>query len=135
MERVTELAIDTPDSGWLTDKAWDILLTPGERAALMQKVREDLIPALEDGYWDDDEKEPGYDPVENSLNEYRKAFEKEGDHQAAAAFAEAARQRAELPERDYHRDDAEQGYRRPITGTRLAPPPDVSRSIFDDIDE
>lgn len=135
VERVTELAIDTPDSGWLTDKAWDILLTPRDRAVLMRKVREDLIPALEYTDWDQDDKESGHDPVEDSLNKYKEAFEKEGDHQAAAAFAEAARMRAEVPEKYYDYDDAGQGYRRPLTGTRLAPPSDTGRSIFDDIDQ
>lgn len=60
---------------------------------------------------------------------------KEGDREAAAAFAEAVRRRAELPTVDYDYDDVGQGYRRPITGTRLASPPDSGRSIFDDIDE
>jgi hypothetical protein len=136
VERVTHLAVKTPDSGWLTINAWEILLTPGERAALMQKVREDLIPAMEDAWWLlTDEKESGYDPIGRSLSAYREAFEKEGDYETAAAFAEAARRRAEVPERHYDDDDVEQGYRQPITGTRLAPPPDSGRSIFDDLDE
>jgi hypothetical protein len=47
VERMAEFAIEGPDSGWLTDYAGKILLTPGERAALMQKVREDPVPAWE----------------------------------------------------------------------------------------
>ena len=133
VERVAELAIDTPDSGWLTDNAWRILLTAAERAALMRKVREDLVPAL--GYSLDDEKESGYDPIEQPLNRYKEEFERDGDHEAAAAFAEAARMRAELLENDFDYDDIGHGYRRPMTGTTLAPPLHGGRSIFDDVDE
>jgi hypothetical protein len=135
VECVTDLAINTPDSGWLTGSAWKVLLTPGERVALMQAVREDLVPTLEDTYWDDDEKEPGHDSTEESLNDYRKAFEEEGDHETAAVFALATRRRAARPEKYYDYDGDGSGYRRPITHARLTPPGDSDRSIFDDIDQ
>jgi hypothetical protein len=137
VEHVAELAIETPDGGWLTGKAWEILLTPGERAALMQKVREDLIPGIGNADWllDDEHKIPDDDPVERTLRIYMDAFEKEGDYQTVAILAEALRVRAGVPVRYYDYDDDEQGYSEPLTSTRLAPPPDSGRSIFDDIDE
>jgi len=136
VERVAELAVGTPDSGWLTDSAWEILLTAGERAALMQKVREELVPNLEDSYYLlEDEREPGYDPIGRSLDGYEKAFEKEGDRVTAEVFAEAARRRASVPEKDWDYDYPGEEYHRPISGTSLAPPADSGRSVFDDIDQ
>jgi hypothetical protein len=131
VERVAELAIVTPDSGWVRDDAWKILLTAHERATLMERVRTELVYQLE--YLLPEEREPGYDPVETSLRGYKEAFESEGDHETARAFAEALRMYSELPEKsyDYPDDDVD---RRPLSGTRLAPPPDTGRSIFDDID-
>jgi hypothetical protein len=131
VERVAELAIVTPDSGWVRDDAWKILLTAHERATLMERVRTELVYQLE--YLLPEEREPGYDPVKTSLRGYKEAFESEGDHETARAFAEALRMYSELPEKsyDYPDDDAD---RRPLSGTRLAPPPDTGRSIFDDID-
>ena len=131
VERVAELAIVTPDSGWVRDDAWKILLTAHERATLMERVRTELVYQLE--YLLPEERESGYDPVETSLQGYKEAFESEGDHETARAFAEALRTYSELPEKnyDYLDDDVD---RRPLSGTRLAPPPDVGRSIFDDID-
>lgn len=135
VECVTDLAINTPDSGWLTDSAWKVLLTPSERVTLMQTVREELVPTLEDIYWSDDEKQPGHDPIEESLNDYKEAFEKEGDHETAAVFELAARRRADQPEKHYDHDGPGSGYRRTITRARLTPPTDIGRSIFDDIDQ
>ena len=132
VERVTELAIETPDSGWLTDDIWKFLLTPGERAALMQKVREELVPALPEIWLNVEE---GDGAIEESLDTYREEFEKEGDHEIAAAFEQAARQCAERAALPYDDEDAGQVYRQPIASTRLAPPPDRGRSIFDDIGE
>jgi bifunctional DNA-binding transcriptional regulator/antitoxin component of YhaV-PrlF toxin-antitoxin module len=89
VERVAELAIVTPDSGWVRDDAWKILLTAHERATLMERVRTELVYQLE--YLLPEEREPGYDPVKTSLRGYKEAFESEGDHETARAFAEALR--------------------------------------------
>lgn len=138
VERVAELAIDIPDSGWTTGSAWEALLTPRERSALMQRVREELVPYLEDSYWLSEEKESDYDPIQDSLDGYKEAFERDGDRGTAQAFEIAARRRAEQPAKDeYYVDDDDRGggYRRPIASSRLAPPPASGRSIFDDIDQ
>jgi hypothetical protein len=133
--RTAEFAIEIPDSGWTTAGAWETLLTPSERTALMQRVREDLVPYLDDADPFGDEKEPGYDPIQDSLDGYKEAFEREGDHETAQVVEIAARRRAEQPPNGYYDDDSGGGYQRPITSTRLAPPPASDRSIFDDIDE
>jgi hypothetical protein len=131
VERVAELAVVTPDSGWLRDDAWTILLTANERARLLETVRTELVDQLE--YLLPEERESGYDPVERSLQGYKEAFESDGDHETARVFAEALRMYSELPEKDYNYpdDDVDRG---PLNSTGLAPPPDAGRSIFDDID-
>ena len=131
VERVADLAIATPDSGWVRDDAWKVLLTARERETLMERVRTELVYQLEDLL--PEERESGYNPVERSLQGYKEAFESEGDFETARAFSEALRMYCELPKGsyDYPDDDVD---RRPLSGTRLAPPPDASRSIFDDID-
>jgi hypothetical protein len=134
VDRMAGLAVSTPDDGWLDGSAWEILLTPGDRARLMDKVRTDLVPRLEtlDGIGDG-ERDPDDDPVESALSGYRRAFEREGDFEAAQAFEDACDAYSQLPPKS--REDEDYEARSPLTGTRLAPLPDTGRSIFDDIDE
>jgi hypothetical protein len=135
VERVAELAVETPDADWLTETAWRILLTAGDRAALLQRVREELVPNLEDiDHWDD-EGEPGFDPIGYYLNRYEHAFEEAGDHGTAKAFAKAARERASKPTRDDDDDYDDAEYAASAVDTRLVPPASSGRSIFDDIDQ
>jgi hypothetical protein len=137
VQRMAGLAIGTPDSGWLAGYAWRVLLEPHERAALMQRVREDLAPGLDDSvYHLSDGRQPHYDPIEESLNDHRETFDKDGDHETAAIFAAAARKYEALPVTDD--DDGyteEPEFRSKTEDTRLASPLDTGRSIFDDIDE
>jgi hypothetical protein len=129
------LHLKTPDADWLTETAWRILLTAGDRAALLQRVREELVPNLEDiDHWDD-EGEPGFDPIGYCLNRYEHAFKEAGDHATAEAFAKAARERASKPTRDDDDDYEDAGYTASATDTRLVPPASSGRSIFDDIDQ
>ena len=133
VEQVTDLAVGTPDSGWLKGGAWEVLLKPHERALIMERVRTKVVKQLEyDLDWFGEGREAGYDPVMSALRGYEEAFRGEGDHETARAFAEALRRYSELPERVY--DDDDRLDRRPLTGSRLAPPPSASRSMFDDID-
>ncbi|MCW2930390.1 MAG: hypothetical protein JWM19_1352 [Actinomycetia bacterium] len=138
VHRMAALAIETPDSGWLAGYAWKVLLEPHERAALLRRVREDLAPGLGDNVcYLSDGRQPGYDPIEQSLSDYEEAFEKDGDHETAALFAAAARKYAAQPVVI----DGDDGWdilpesRREIGDARLGPPVDTGRSIFDDIDQ
>ena len=133
VEQVTDLAVETPDSGWLKGDAWKVLLRPHERVLIMERVRTELVGQLEyDIDWLGEGRELGYDPVVSALRGYEEAFQNEGDHETARAFAEVLRRYSELPERFY--DDDDRLDRRPLTGSRLAPPPSTGRSMFDDID-
>jgi hypothetical protein len=133
VDRMTDLAVDTPDDGWINGSAWKILLTPADRAMLFDKVRTELVPRLNTGCAWGDEREPDDDPVENALVGYEMAFEDEGDVETAQAFAEARDAYSQLPIK-VREDYLEMEDRLPLAGTRPAPAPDTSRSIFDDID-
>jgi hypothetical protein len=138
VHRMAGLAIETPDSGWLAGYAWKVLLEPHERAALMRRVREDLAPDLDyNVHYLSDGRKPGGDPIEESLNDYEEAFEKDGDHETAAIFAAAARKYAAQPVVI----DGDDGWdilpvsRRETGDARPGLPVGTGRSIFDDIDQ
>ena len=134
VERMARLAVTTPDDGSIKGSAWKILLTPGDHARLMEKVRTDLVPGLETGEgWGDDERDEDDDPVESALFGYERAFEEEGDSETAQAFAEARDMYSQLPTKT-HEEYTDWEDRAPLTGARLAPAPNTGRSIFDDID-
>lgn len=131
VKRMAHLAVETSDSGWIHLPAWEVLLTPGNRAQLMDTVRNMLVPRLSTGKgWLPEEREED-DPVERSLFDYQRAFEDAGDAETGSAFAEALDEFRELPihpSEDYEPDD--DWYDR----GPLAPQPKSDRSIFDDID-
>lgn len=132
VERMAHLAVTTPDDGWLSDSAWKILLTPDDRAMLMEKVRTELVPRLAtDDAWDCYERDPDDDPVEHALLGYKWAFENVSDFETAQAFADAYEMHSQLPAMT--REDDSDWIRGPLTDRKLAPPPDTGRSIFDDI--
>lgn len=141
VEHMTALAVGTPDAGWLHAPAWQVLLSPAERARLMDTVRTDLVPRF--GTDDDPlpgEREEDQDPFEAALIDYREAFKDAGDLQTAAAFDDAIDAFREAPtaSREHHEDyrpDPDHG-RSDWTGYRsaLASRPTAERSIFDDVD-
>ena len=134
VDRMADLAVSTPDEGWLDLSDWKILLTPGDRARLMDKVCTDLVPRLEtlDGI-DDRETDPDDDHIESALLGYSRAFERESDFETAQAFERAWDNYSQLVAEDRVDDDYQ--VRSPLTSTRLAPPPNTGRSIFDDIEK
>jgi hypothetical protein len=98
VEQMTRLAIGTPDAGWLHIPAWQILLKPPERARLIERVRQELVPQF--GTDQDPipaEREEHEDPFERALYDYQQAFEEAGDAQTAAAFAAALEAFLEQP--------------------------------------
>jgi hypothetical protein len=131
VERMAELAVLTPDSGWLDADEWSILLTPGERASLMETVRRELVPQLLDVI-DEDGGTPSYDPVRDSLEDYEKAFSAEGDHETAAEFAWAASRRNE--ELDGRPNGSYVPNRSRLAAANDVSSPGSGRNIFDDID-
>jgi hypothetical protein len=128
---MAELAVLTPDGGWLDADEWNILLTPGERASLMETVRRELVPQLLDVI-DEAGGTPSYDPLRDSLEDYEKAFRAEGDHETAAEFAWAARRRDE--ELDGRPNGTYVPSRSPLAAANEGLPHGAGRNIFDDID-
>ena len=107
VEHMTALAVGTPDAGWLHAPAWQVLLSPAERARLMDTVRTDLVPRF--GTDDDPlpgEREEDQDPFEAALTDYREAFKDAGDLQTAAAFDDAIDAFREAPtaSREHYED-------------------------------
>jgi hypothetical protein len=133
IERMAHLAVHTPDDGWINGSAWKILLTPADRAILFDKVRTELVPRLDTGEAWGDERDGDDDPVDSTLFGYEMAFEDEGDAETAQAFAEARDAYSQLPIKAGE-DYLEMEDRLPLANTRVAPAPNTSRSIFDDID-
>jgi hypothetical protein len=134
VDRMAYLAVTTPDDGWLDGAAWKTLLTPDDRAMLLDKVRIDLVPRLEtlDGVGDG-ERDPDDDPVESALFGYQRFFEKEGDYETAEAFDWARDAYSQLPTAEREDDNFQDSS--PVGSRKLAPLPDTARSIFDDIDQ
>ena len=135
VERMADLAVNTPDHGWIRGSDWKILLTSGDRAMLFGKVRTELVPRLDTGEAWGDERDGDDDPVDDALFGYQMAFEDEGDLETAQAFEAARDAYAQLPikaREDY--PEPRSGARAPLASTKLAPAPNMSRSIFDDID-
>ena len=130
VERMAVLAVRTPDDGWLKGPDWEILLTASDRAMLMDRVRTDLVPQLDDV--GDGEREADDDPIDNTLFWYERAFREAGDDETADAFELARDGYQRLPVRQSEEYDEQ--YRSPLTRPGLAPEPDAGRSIFDDID-
>jgi hypothetical protein len=121
------LAVDVPDAAWLRDPAWEVPLTGTEREALLQHVKDVLVPALPDtvSYWDVDSSvapEDAYDALKTEITTYREAFQHDPD--TAAAFdgaledtSQAIRSLEEDPERAY------QAYPAESSATARAGPP------------
>jgi len=94
---MADLAVNTPDHGWIRGSDWKILLTSGDRAMLFGKVRTELVPRLDTGEAWGDERDGDDDPVDDALFGYQMAFEDEGDLETAQAFEAARDAYAQLP--------------------------------------
>ncbi|MEU4323430.1 hypothetical protein AB0F85_32075 [Nocardia fluminea] len=95
VDGVGDLAVEIPDSGWLTDRNLLSLISDEERVALLNRVREELMPELNvtvnDWYFNEqgDSAEEYYGPLLEALVEYQDEFSKRGDGGAARAFSRA----------------------------------------------
>ncbi|CAL9327334.1 hypothetical protein [Streptomyces sp. SudanB52_2052] len=140
LTRVAELAVDTPDAGWLRRAEWKILLTDIDRNQLIEQVRRKLIPNLqhtlqewEYNYDSSDDPQDYYGQLEKELSTYKRAFET--DDQAAAALDRALAEVQRLIESEYENRDPERsdGYTRERQGSTNWTF-SHGRSVFDDVD-
>ena len=133
VDRLAELVAVTPDSSWVRDWGWDKLLTPRDRAKLLDRVRTEFASGLDndDRWFGRETRSSVFDPVEEVLSGYRDAFADAGDHVTSRAFGDALDRHLRLPE-DYE----DYGWAsESLAREPLAPSPDANRSIFDDIDD
>jgi len=135
---IRELAVETPDSGFLKKDISD-MFTPSELSDILEHVRLTLLPDLNNhienwrfNYRSDDDPELYFDELKSALKDYRNEFEEFKDAliQIDTALADIdvviEELQHELPE-DCDGDDY---YGRDSTSSGR----DFSRSIFDDVD-
>ena len=138
VERVSVLALDTPDSAWLELSEWRVLLTSDERSALLERVRTELIPRLGtviDSWVEDLPAGGTVDPashlynLEVSLYVYQRHFEGIQESQDALNVA--------LDEvRDLIAGAIDQISDSDNSDREMLPKPlTLHRSLFDDIDD
>jgi hypothetical protein len=135
---IRELAVETPDSGFLLDRIKP-LLTADEVASILEHVRSSLLPGLEscveswkDNHNGEEDPEGYFGHLIDALKDYEKAFEededavekiKKGFSMIDAAIESLRSDMPEEPDRgDYYRG-----------GSHEADAAE-SRSIFDDVD-
>jgi hypothetical protein len=148
LNRLRELAIETPDAAWLDLEEWKVLTSVEDRSWLMQEVRRELVPRLDDCLEDWQSNEPDdenpiyyYQRLESALRRYRR--ELLNDTEAVALIDEAlensSRACEEAAEHYVDPDDDTAESEKPSTygrdGAHLSPRTQVEgRSIFDDLD-
>ncbi|QOV33274.1 ATP-binding protein [Streptomyces ferrugineus] len=91
VERVTELAVESPDAGWTWLPEWEVLLTESEREQLLSHVKQQLPSRFDQilqdwrNNYNPDETDPHtyFDELEIELNSYQKAFANDADATSA----------------------------------------------------
>jgi hypothetical protein len=137
VDRLTELALNF-DSGWLDAPVCE-LFSPAERAALLDKIRDEIVPDIEDyiresadGYDSDVEPREKYRHAQETIEMYKQAF-----HDAPAILASLDEAVQYLEEQV---DSEESEFTRPAA-SRLAEPAAwepstlAGRNEFDDVAE
>jgi hypothetical protein len=139
VKEARELAIDTPDAGFLRESL-RLLFTPEELQETLALVRSELLPKLEDVIWSwrsnfrgQDSSPDGYfGSLEQELERFKDEFE--GDSDAVVKIDEALKMIEEMIN-DLSAEEGDSGSRgdsewRPGTSFGSS-----ERSIFDDVDE
>jgi hypothetical protein len=94
VERVSDLAIETPDAGWVNNNALMNLMTDREHENILERAREELVPNLDDVFsvWYDNEEgelDDHYYPLVDTLETYQRAFDLRDDVEAINLLEEA----------------------------------------------
>ena len=147
---ISDLAVETPDADWLGMKVMARLFTDQERAAILDRVRRELIPDIDHVLSDWQQNEQGdnaedyYQPLEEALKDYTKALERHPESCRALKVAlwRVDRLRAEARYWRNHEEylgDLPRSSGSQSAGTYLWRSPVVtsdldSRSVFDDVD-
>jgi hypothetical protein len=135
---IRQLAVQTPDSGFLRDRIRR-LLKPEEFAAIMDDVRSKLLPNLDDEIWTwrsnfdgDGDPEEHFSSLVEALTDYKGhlAEHAEAVSQVESALTSIREVVEELRSEQPGEPDSDDYYGRGSSGTAN----DDSRSVFDDVD-
>lgn len=136
---IRELAVETPDFGFLQEGVRE-LLKPDELAEILESVRKNLLPNLDnkiqnqrDNYDTERDPETHFDDLVGAVKEYHSVF---AEHPEAVEQIESALTRIEevveeLRSEQPRERDSDDFYERGSTGGGH----DESRSVFDDVDQ
>ncbi len=136
---IRELAVDTPDAGFLNDNVRG-LLTSEELAEILERVRTELLPDLNsqiDGwsqsYDRDGDPEDHFSELVGALQIYRREFaeDEEASARLDAALGEIEKVVEELRSEMPPEPDSDDF----VGGSVASDGEDASRSIFDDVDQ
>ncbi|GHB75624.1 hypothetical protein GCM10010377_77530 [Streptomyces viridiviolaceus] len=141
LERVTKLAIESPDAGWTWLPEWKILLSETEREQLLSQVKQQLPSRFDEVLqdwgrnYDPRSSDPDiyYDELRSELYNYRKAFER--DHQAVSSIEQIINKMEEEVWRIQYELDPQESLASKLPGHSTPPNEPYGRSIFDDLDE
>ena len=148
LDKIRELAVETPDAGWLEDSDIKQLMSWEERDLLLAQVKEELIDELDNTLdnWhmneQGDSAEDYYQPLEEALEAYADAFRHDED--VRVALREALQKVDQLrAEAAYWMRREEWGGSSPPSmpgriargASRSATPFTTDRDMFDDVDE
>ncbi|GLZ38519.1 hypothetical protein [Actinokineospora sp. NBRC 105648] len=140
LEMVSELAIDTPDEGWLVLPEFRILLTEQERGDILKSVKDILVPNLDEVLhtWnynseidDKTSAEDYYGPLVDTLETYADALA--GDYDTLTSLTYYIKKIEQM----IAEIDASREQREPVESyaTSHKNSFDSTRSIFDDLDK
>ncbi|MFE0962561.1 nSTAND3 domain-containing NTPase [Streptomyces fungicidicus] len=141
LERVTKLAIESPDAGWTWLPEWKILLSETEREKLLSQVKQQLPSRFDEVLqdwrrnYDPHSGDPDiyYDDLRSELYNYRKTFEQ--DNQAVSSIEQIINKVEEEVWRIQYELDPQESLVSELPGHSAPPNEPYGRSIFDDLDE
>jgi hypothetical protein len=139
IERVTELAVTTPDADFLTIERVKGVFTPEEIQSFITAIKQDVIPNLkdivrdwEDNYDSDQGPDEYFAPLSEALDAYLSAFADDEDVVRTISVNQDRMQGCLADLRDarhmWEPDPRDDYTRSPKV------PSDSGRSIFDDVD-
>lgn len=138
VDAIKELAVDTPDAGFLTEHIREFL---GEDNVqdILEEVKQSLLPKLEQEIWnwrcnykDSDDPESHFDEFTSALKEYKDEFAE--DLEAATRIETALdsiKETVEELKKEQIQEPDSDDYR---GGSSHENPPEIERSTFEDVD-
>ncbi|MFI8392909.1 hypothetical protein [Streptomyces sp. NPDC085540] len=142
--RMTELAVTAPDADWADTGGgvgpWDVLLTERDREAMLEHVRQELVPHLNvmvDDWAEEFAGDEDNDPVEDALRLYEEVFKERHDTDTASkidwAIDSYQQMRRPTEEASDWTPSNTQSLRERMSQLRQRA--GEQRSLFDDIDQ